>query len=78
LVTTPDSKETVIPIELNDGGLNVLLHDQGIGVEVPEFIEVNPQDTIECIQKMTEGEWTWISQGDIFKMCSRRLLVSPI
>lgn len=67
VVTTPDSKQTVMDLPLSESGFNVLVHDQGMGVDIPEFIEVNPHDTIECMRKMTEGEWRWISKGELFK-----------
>jgi hypothetical protein len=45
----------------------VLLHQQGIRVDVPNFIEINSRTTIDCIQKLTQRQWTHISTGSLFQ-----------
>jgi hypothetical protein len=45
----------------------VIVHQQGLKVEVPEFVEVDPQDTIRCMSEMTQKQWEWISKGELFR-----------
>ena len=66
LVTTKgEVQETWI--EDKPGGLTVILHYQGIRVDVPDFVEINPRNTIACMEKMTQQEWEWISNGELFQ-----------
>jgi len=60
-------------LDANEGGITLIVHQQNIRVDVtgranaPTFVEVNPQDTIRCMQEMTQSAWEWISTGQIFK-----------
>lgn len=67
IVTTVNKVKTEHEIELNPSGINVLVHDQGVRVDVPSFVEINPADTINCMRKMTEKEWRWVSTGQLFR-----------
>lgn len=53
--------------EIDAKNFCVIVHQQGLKVEVPEFVEVDPQDTIRCMSEMTQPQWEWISQGPLFK-----------
>ena len=64
---TSDGIDSSVDIEPGPGGFTLIVHDQGLRIDVPEFVEVNPHDTIECMKKMTQKQWEWISTGDIFK-----------
>lgn len=53
-------------IEGSPRNFTVIVHQQGIKVEVPEFVEIDPQDTIRCMSEMTQKQWEWISTGGLF------------
>jgi DNA topoisomerase VI subunit B len=53
--------------DLPDNPLTVIAHPQGIRVDVPEFVEINPKNTIRTMEDMTQTEWQYISNGDLFK-----------
>lgn len=44
----------------------VILHEQGIRVDAPSFIEINPHQTINCVQSLNQQQWQWISQRGVF------------
>jgi len=54
-------------IEGSPTNLKVVLHQQGIKVDVPSFVEINPTTTLKCMDEMTENAWLWISQGGVFQ-----------
>lgn len=62
-------KTTIHNLESKPGGFTLLVHSQGIKVDVPSFVEVSCRTTIPCMEAVTQEEWEWMSQGDIFKMC---------
>lgn len=47
--------------------LTVIVHQQGIRVNVPDFVEINSRNTIDCMEKMNQKAWTHISTGELFK-----------
>lgn len=47
--------------------LTVLVHQQGIRVDVPEFVEINGRNTLECMEKMSQRAWEHISTGELFQ-----------
>ena len=47
--------------------LTCLIHQQGIRIEVPESIEINGRNTVDCMEKMDQKKWEWISTGPLFK-----------
>lgn len=53
--------------ELESKDFAIILHQQNLKVDVLEFVEVNPQDTIQCIDRMKQNEWEWVSSGKLFK-----------
>lgn len=65
IVLTVNGEKTVEEIET--GNFTVLVHQQGIRVDVPEFVEINPRNTLACMESMTQKEWEWISTGPLFK-----------
>jgi hypothetical protein len=67
VVATTNGVKTEHVIEDKPGGLTVLVHQQGIRVDVPCFVEVGPRETIACMNNMTQKQWEWISQGPLFK-----------
>jgi hypothetical protein len=50
------------------GGFTVVVHQQGIRVDVPNFVEVNSRNTIDCVQQLNATNWEWISTGDPFRI----------
>jgi hypothetical protein len=46
--------------------LNLFVHQQGIRVDVPDAVEINSRNTIDCMAKMKQNEWEHISTGDLF------------
>lgn len=59
--------ERMLDLDANEGGITLIVHQQNIRVDVPAFVEINAQDTIRCMQEMTQSAWEWISTGQIFK-----------
>jgi len=54
-------------VEMADSGFCVIVHQQNLKVDVPSFVEINPQDTIRVMEELSEAQWKWISKGEIFK-----------
>lgn len=48
--------------------LTVIVHQQGSRVNVPEFVEINGRNTIDCMEKMSQQAWIHISTGELFKI----------
>src|ERR1043165_1483839 len=67
VVTTCNGVKTEHEIEDKPGGLTVILHQQGLRVDVPTFVEVGPRETIACMMEMKQKEWEWISEGQLFQ-----------
>jgi hypothetical protein len=67
VITTCKGVKTEHDIPNNESGFMVLVPTQGVRVDVPEFVEINCRTTIDCMEKMTQQEWEWISTGNIFK-----------
>ena len=67
VLATSQGKTTEVDIPDKPGGINVIVHHQGIKVDVPEFVEINPRDTLDCMANMTQGQWEWVSTGPIFQ-----------
>jgi hypothetical protein len=55
-------------LETSPSGINVLVHQQGIRVDLPEMVEINPQDTINCLAGMHEAHWHYITTGELFQV----------
>lgn len=56
------------PIEIEEGKrFTVLVHQPGVRVDIPDSVEINGRNTIDCMAKMTQKQWEWISTGDLFK-----------
>lgn len=53
--------------ELECQNFTVIVHQQNIKVDVPTFVEVGPQETIRCMDEMTQKQWEWISTGELFR-----------
>lgn len=47
--------------------LTVMVHQQGIRVDVPEFVEINGRNTLDCMEKMSQRAWEHISTGELFQ-----------
>lgn len=50
-----------------------LVHQQGIRVNVPDFVEINSRNTIECMEKMSQRAWEHISTGQLFQILFREI-----
>lgn len=50
-----------------------LVHQQGIRVDVPEFVEINSRTTIDCMSKMSQKAWQHISTGELFQHLFRKV-----
>lgn len=68
IITTHSGVKKEHEIDTKTGGFTCILHDQGLRVDVPEFKEVNPRDTLDCMKEMTQGQREWISDSAPFKM----------
>jgi len=66
IVSVANGVKTEHEIE-NKSGFTVIVHPQGVKVDVPTFVEINPRNTIECMSKMNQQEWEWISNGELFQ-----------
>jgi hypothetical protein len=58
-------------VELTGEGINVILHPQNVRVDIPEALEINAIDTINCIKNLNEEQWEWISKGTLFRIAYR-------
>lgn len=54
--------------EVGENRFTVLVHQQGIRVDVPEAVEINSRNTIDCIEKMNQRQWEHISSGQLFRI----------
>ncbi len=68
IVTTVNKIKTELELPASPGGFTVMVHQPGIRVDVPEFVEVNGFKTIETINKLNQAQWEWMSTGDLFKV----------
>ena len=67
VVTTANGVKTEHEITPGPRNFTLLVHQQGLRVDVPEFTEINPKNTIACMEAMTQKQWDWISTGPLFK-----------
>lgn len=74
VVATTNGVKTVHEVEDKPGGLTCIVHQQGIRVDVPAFVEVGPRETIACMSNMNQKQWEWISRGPLFKMLFNEVL----
>jgi hypothetical protein len=57
------------PMELEAGRrFTCIVHQQGIRVDIPEAVEINGRNTIDCMEKMSQRAWEHISTGQLFRM----------
>jgi hypothetical protein len=49
-------------------GFTCIVHQPGIRVNVPEFVEINGRNTIDCMEKMSQKAWVHISTGQLFQI----------
>ena len=61
------NNKQILPIQPGVKGLTVVVHQQGIKVDAPEFLEINSETTLECMRTMKQKAWTHISTGHLFK-----------
>jgi len=62
------SNGVVTDIELPaDQKLLAIVHQNGIKVDVPEYVRIDCRKTIKTMEQMNQKQWEWISQADIFK-----------
>ncbi len=55
-----------------------LVHQQGIRVDVPEAVEINSRNTIDCMAKMSQRAWEHISTGQLFQVLFREIFPDKI
>jgi len=48
-----------------------IVHQQGIRVNLPDFVEINSRNTIDCMEKMSQRAWVHISEGKLFQILFR-------
>jgi len=66
-VVTPEGELRAQDHEIdNPKNFTVIVHQQGIKVDVPEFVEINSENTIQCMAEMSQRAWEWISTGQLF------------
>jgi len=51
--------------------LTALIHQPGIRIDVPQFVEINGRNTIDCMEKMSQQAWVHISTGELFQYLFR-------
>lgn len=56
-----------IQLETAESRQTYLIHQPGIRIDVPTFVEVNSRNTIDCMEKMQQHQWEWISTGQLFQ-----------
>jgi hypothetical protein len=57
------------PHEIEEGKrFTCIVHQQGIRVDVPEAVDINSRQTIECMEKMNQRQWEHISTGQLFRI----------
>jgi hypothetical protein len=66
VVTTVDGVKTEHELPDKPGGFTCIVHQQGMKVDVPTYVEVNPKNTIACMADMNQKQWEWISTGPLF------------
>lgn len=44
-----------------------IVHQPGIRVDVPDFVEINSRTTIDVMSKMSQRAWVHISTGQLFQ-----------
>lgn len=54
IVTTVNGEKTEHEIEPGPRNFTCIVHQQGLRVDVPEFIEINPKNTIACMEAMNQ------------------------
>jgi len=65
ILATSDGVTTEIDLK-DESPIKCIVHSQGIKVDVPDFVEINPRTTLSCMEKMKQNEWDWISGGGVF------------
>jgi hypothetical protein len=55
-----------------------LIHQQGIRVDVPDFVEINSRTTLDCMSKMSQRAWEHISTGELFRHLFYQLFTEEI
>lgn len=68
VTTTVQGVKTEHEIELAPGGFTCVIHQQGMRLDVPSFVEIGPKQTIACMEAMSQKQWEWISTGELFKI----------
>lgn len=56
------------PMEISAQPFTVMVHQQGIRIDVPDAVEITSRKTIECMEKMSQKAWVHISTGQLFKI----------
>lgn len=77
LIQTPvtiNNKQEVLEIPR----FTLLVHQQGIRVDVPDFVEINSRKTIDCMEKMNQKQWEHISTGQLFQILFRECFTEEI
>ncbi len=56
------------PIDVGERRFTCLVHQHGVRVDVPEAVEINSRNTVDCMAKMTQKQWEHISTGQLFRI----------
>lgn len=53
--------------DIGEDPFTVIVHPQGIKVEVPRAVTITPEDTLKCMREMSQRAWVHISTGPLFR-----------
>lgn len=68
IITTVGKNKQEHVIDNGPRNFTCIVHQQGIRVDIPSHVEINSKNTLECVEKLNQTQWKWISEGDIFRV----------
>jgi predicted ATPase len=54
-------------LQLPDQRLNVVVQQQGIRVDIPNFLQINGSNTLMTVNGLKQNHWDHISTGELFQ-----------
>ena len=66
-VLNKEGEEDVQTHEVDTNGeFTCIVHPNAMHVNVMDFVEINPEDTQQCVAELNQVSWEWIRDGGIF------------